>query len=263
MGDEEWGMRHVKNNPSARIFYGWYILAAAFLILFFNSGARFAIGVIFKPMISEFGWSRGSISFAVFLNMAFFALSVSVAGRFYDRYGPKWIIIISTLFLSIGFVSVSGIQSILHFTLLYGVLTGIGLGGTTVPLFAALMSKWFKRHRGLAISLALSGNCLGQFALVPLITSFVSAQGWRASYFLMGLVILIVNVFLVLMVIRGDPKELGYRAYGSDATEIGSEESHEEKSPTRIRDLGLKEALHTRSYWFYIILMFVGAVIFW
>ncbi len=125
------------------------------------------------------------------------------------------------------------------------------------------MSKWFKRHRGLAISLALSGNCLGQFALVPLITSFVSAQGWRASYFLMGLVILIVNVFLVLMVIRGDPKELGYRAYGSDDTEIGSEESHEEKSPTRIRDLGLKEALHTRSYWFYIILMFVGAVIFW
>ncbi|MBM4279142.1 MAG: MFS transporter, partial [Deltaproteobacteria bacterium] len=51
--------RFLENN---RLFYGWYIVAAAFIILFFNSGARYAFGVMFKPMIEEFGWSRGSVS---------------------------------------------------------------------------------------------------------------------------------------------------------------------------------------------------------
>ena len=50
----------------------WYILACSFAILFFNSGARYSFGVMFKPMIAEFGWNRDSISFAFFLNAAIF-----------------------------------------------------------------------------------------------------------------------------------------------------------------------------------------------
>ncbi len=40
--------------PKSHLFYGWYILAATFVILFFNSGARYSFGVMFKPMIAEF-----------------------------------------------------------------------------------------------------------------------------------------------------------------------------------------------------------------
>jgi hypothetical protein len=65
------------------LFYGWYIIIASFFILFFTSGARYSIGVMFKPMISEFGWDRGSISLAFFVHMAVFAISVPFVGRFY------------------------------------------------------------------------------------------------------------------------------------------------------------------------------------
>ena len=58
-----------KTRYKSKIFYGWYIVAAAFIILFFNSGARFSFGVIFKPMIAEFGWSRSLISSAYFLHI--------------------------------------------------------------------------------------------------------------------------------------------------------------------------------------------------
>ena len=78
----------------SHIFYGWYILAAAFIILFFNAGARFSISVMFKPIAAEFGWNRSTISFAVFLQMIVYAVSLSVVGRFYDRHGPKWVIIL-------------------------------------------------------------------------------------------------------------------------------------------------------------------------
>ena len=80
-----------KNTIPSRIFYGWYVLAAGFLLLFFQSGARFSFGVMFKPMIVELGWNRASISSAFFLHMVFFALTLSLAGKLYDRYGPRWV----------------------------------------------------------------------------------------------------------------------------------------------------------------------------
>ena len=241
---------------SSGIFYGWYIVAASFAILFFNSGARFSFGVMFKPMIEELGWSRGSMSLAFFLNMIFYALSLIAVGRFYDRYGPKWVIIISTLFLSSGYTLISVINSLWQFYVFYGFLAAIGLGGTSIPLIAALTSKWFEKWRGFAISLSLSGNGLGQFALVPLFTLFAVRYGWRASYLYIALIMVVVNIVLALFVIKGDPDDLGQRPFGhKDAEEKGSED-YRFLAEESLRDLGLREAMHTRSFWLFLIVMF-------
>jgi MFS family permease len=243
-------------KPS-RIFYGWYVLAASFLILFLNSGARFTIGIAFKPLIAEFGWSRSAVSLAVFLNMAFFSLSVIVTGKGYDRFGPKWVIVISTILISSGYMLIALTQRLWHFLFLYGVVAGVGLGGTAVPIFAALMSKWFEKRRGLTISLALSGNCLGQFALVPLFTTLITDYGWRASHFWIGLMMLALNLGLTFLVIRGDPEDLGIVPYGR------KEESRNPSSPNDIeetpplRDMGLREAMGTYSFWLFVLFMFV------
>jgi MFS family permease len=140
------------NPRKSRIFYGWYVLAASFLILFLSSGARFTIGIAFKPLIAEFGWSRSAVSLAAFLNMTFFSLSVIATGKWYDRFGPKWVIILSTILVSSGYMLIALTQTLWHFLVLYGVVAAMGLGGTTVPIFAALMSKWFEKRRGLTIS---------------------------------------------------------------------------------------------------------------
>lgn len=238
-------------------FYGWYVLASAFAILFFNSGARYSFGVMFKPMIAEFGWNRGSISLAFFLNMIFYALSVTVVGRFYDRYGPKWVIVISTVFLSAGYMLISVIDSLWQFLIAYGIIAGIGLGGPSVTLMAAVMSKWFEKWRGAAISLALSGNSLGQFALIPLFTLFVSRYGWRASYLCIGLIMLVVNVTLTLLVLKGDPEDLGQRPFGYQSRVKTEEEGGKTPSPETSRDLRLREAMHTRSFWLFLVTMFI------
>ncbi|NQT56524.1 MAG: MFS transporter [Desulfobacteraceae bacterium] len=237
-------------------FQRWYVLSASFIILFFNAGARFSIGVMFKPLISEFGWTRSSISFAFSLNMTMFALSLLIVGRLYDRYGPKWIILISTILLSGGYISISSIDSLWQFYIFYGILSGVGLGGTSVPLVAALTSKWFDRGRGLAISLALSGSCVGHFVLIPLFTTFVGNYGWRASYFLIGLIMLAVNTTLALLVIRGDPQELGHRPLDrEELNNAGTQESRPTGSGPR--DLGLREAMRTYSFWLFVFVMFV------
>ena len=48
------------------LYYGWYIVGASFLILFSNSGLMYSFGVVFKPIVTEFGWGRGAVSLAFF-----------------------------------------------------------------------------------------------------------------------------------------------------------------------------------------------------
>lgn len=247
-----------KGKPQGfRPFYGWYVLSASFAILFFSSGARYSFGVMFKPMITEFGWDRGSISLAFFLNMTLYALSIAVVGRFYDHYGPKWVLVISTIFLSAGYTMISVIDSLWQFLIAYGIIAAIGLGGPSVTLMAAVTSKWFKKWRGLAISLALSGNSLGQFVLIPLFTIFVSRYGWRSSYFYIGLIMLVVNITLAFLVIKGDPDDLGQRPFGYQSQEETEEEGERTSSGEAPRDLSLSEAMHTRSFWLFLITMFI------
>ena len=244
-------------EPKIRLFYGWYVLAAGFVILFFNAGARFSIGVMFKPMIGEFGWSRAAMSLGFFLYMTFFALSLTVIGRFYDRYGPKWVIIISTLFLSVGYMSISVINSLWQFYVCYGFLAAIGLGGTSLSLMAVVISKWFEKSRGLATSLALSGSCLGQFVLVPLITIFVLRSGWRAAHLVLGLVMLVLNIALALAIIKGDPERLGQKPFGYGNGDKEKNSNDESPSGVSPQDLGLREAMRTSSFWLYFVVMFI------
>jgi len=126
-------MQSEKTPHNFHIFYGWYILAASFLILFFTTGARFTIGVVFKPLMAEFGWDRGLISLAFFLNMTVFAFSLIFIGRAYDRYGPKWVIMISGVFLSAGFMSLAFVETPWQFFIFYGILAALGMGGNDDP----------------------------------------------------------------------------------------------------------------------------------
>lgn len=244
-----------EQTPS-RTFYGWYIVAASFVILFFNAGARYAFGIMFKPIIQEFGWSRGSISLVLFLNMVIFALALMIVGRVYDRYGPRWVIVVSTLFISSGFVLTSFIHSIGQFFFSYGILAALGLAGTATPLLATLTSKWFDKLRGLALSLTVSGSSIGHFALVPFFSLLAITYGWRASYFYIG-IIMLVNLPLALFVIKGDPHHLGLKPNGwnEEAGPGNLQESNSSVAGTN--DLSLRQAMRTPSYWLFSITMFV------
>ena len=201
-----------RNGTSRKkgVYYGWYIVGASFLILFLNSGVVFSFGVVFKPIAAEFGWGRGPVSLAFFINMIVFALSTSAVGRLYDHYGPKWVILICTSFVAIGLFLTSLMTSLWQFFLFYGVLVAIGFGGTSIPLIGAMTSKWFVERRGLAVSLAIAGFSMGQFVLVPAFSFLALRYGWRLSYVFMGLITLVVNIPLALLIIKqGKPQAFG------------------------------------------------------
>jgi MFS family permease len=260
----------MSSTRSTSISYAWWVMGASFVILFVNAGARLMIGVFEKPVIAEFGWSRGAFSSVILVNTAMLAVSIVVTGHLYDRFGPKWVVLASTLLFSGGLMLTSVMTDLWQFTLFYGVLAGAGLGGVAAPIFGAIVSRWFRRARGTAISLAMAGTSLGQFALVPLFTRYYLDQGWRSTMFWMGVLTLVVNVALVLLVLRGDPEDLGKEPYGwtSDGAsvprqvdEISGGEGvivvHARAPRPEPRPLGLREAMRTASFWLFTVAMFV------
>jgi len=247
-----------KKRRTERVHYGWYIVAASFMILCFNAGARYAFGVMFKPIIKEFGWGRGDVSLVFFVNMVIFAVSLLIVGKLYDRYGPKWVVIISTIFISTGFMLTSFIHSIGQFFFSYGVLAAFGIAGTAVPLMATLTSKWFDKWRGFAVSLSVSGNSIGQFALVPLFSFFALNYGWRASYLYIGIIMLVVNILLAFFVIKGDPRHFGLKPYGFVEEKEGDDGRQPPVSSAgSSMDMGIKQAMRTSAFWFFAIVMFI------
>jgi MFS family permease len=249
-----------EQSRKPRLFYGWYVLVASFVILFLNSGGRLSIGLMIKPMTAEFGWSRGAVSSALFLNTAIYALAIIITGRLYDRYGPKWIIAVSTLLFSAGFALMAQMSSLGEFLLYYGVLNAAGLAGTTVALFGSLMGSWFEKRRGLAVSLAFAGSCFGQFILVPVFSDMIAISGWqRASLWIAGLTVA-VNLALTFGVIRGTPERLGLQPYGRHDRQPPVRETLAMTGAPRVggarRDLTLAEAMRSRSLWLFATAMF-------
>jgi MFS family permease len=235
-----------------RLFYGWYVLTSAFVILFFVQGARSVLGLLFKPIIAELGWSRTEVSAAVFLNMTVFALTLTGVGRLFDRYGARRVVLIATLFLGVGHIGIALVQSLWQFFLLYGVVTAIGFGGTSIPLFAALTTRWFHRNRGMAVSLVLTGGCLGQYLLVPVATWLMMTVGWRWVFILIGVVILVVNLAVTLWSIRDDPAAMGLTPLGMHVSKPSSV-----AAVFGERDYTIREAMRTSSFWLFMVVMFV------
>lgn len=246
-----------KGKLLTRFYYGWYIIAASFIMLSLNSAAQFSIGVMFKPIIFDFGWNRAEISLAVLTNMTIFAFSMLAMGKAYDQFGPKWVIIFSATFMGAGLVGVSKMDSLFEFHLYYGLFCGVGFSGTTALIFTALISKWFEKNRGFAISLALSGGRLGQFFLIPVYTGMVMDEGWKPTYFLIGIVTFGVNVILAILIVKGDPEQLGYRS--ADGKSLGSNKQKTTliAKSKKSDDLGFKAAARTASFWIYVGVMLI------
>ncbi len=94
--------------PTA-VFYGWWIVGAAFLSLIVGIGpiVGLTFGVFLKPLAEEFGWSRGQAAQGVSLALLGFTLTQPFIGRLIGRYGAKRIILSSALLFGFGLLGFS------------------------------------------------------------------------------------------------------------------------------------------------------------
>lgn len=201
---------HSSANDS-RLFYGWFVVAAAFAVTFVGFGSAYTFSAFVESMQQEFAASRGSVSLVFSLaGFLYFALGV-VTGPLADRWGSRPLAVIGMLLIGVGLVAAGAAQSLTQMYLAYGLGVGLGIGFSYVPAVGAVQ-RWFTRRRGLASGLAVSGIGVGTLVLPPLAAMLIETVGWRQAYVVLGLLAAVIGVSMALF-IANDP---GSRGLGPD-----------------------------------------------
>lgn len=178
------------------IYWGWFVVAGAFLVLSVNYGARYCFGVFVKPMAADYEWSRSVISLGASLNMLVYSVCAIYIGRLLDRTAPRWIITCGALMASLSLILTSFVKSPLQFYLVYGLMLGTGSACMGVVVTNPSVSKWFIRKRGLAIGATTMGISFGTIVLTPVAGLLVKDYGWQSGFLFLSAVTFIVGVSL-------------------------------------------------------------------
>lgn len=234
-----------------RIFFGWYMVAASVAANTIFSAAYFqGFGVLIIPIERAFGWDRWVISAAMSLRQLESGIVSPAVGFLLDRVSARKLIFWSAVIAGAGFLGLASTAGIVSFFLFF-VIISLGASGVSHAVtWPVIISRWFRRKRGLATGLAVMGPIFGS-PIVILNTHIEAAYGWRLLLVGYGIIILI-GVTLLSMVVRDHPEPYGLRPDG-DAPEDESSGDRSGGPSSRRSDPGLtvQAVLRTKEFWLF------------
>ena len=162
-------------------------LAAGFLAMFVGGGARFAIGLTFRPMVDEFGWARSELGIAVGAYMLVSAIATFLAGRLADRFSPRALLMAGTIIGGSGIAAMSLVSQPWHAFVLYGLVFAIGNGAASLVIVGVIVMRLYPGRAGFANAVAISGMSVGQLLMIALLASVLAEVGWRSVFVWIGI----------------------------------------------------------------------------
>ncbi len=219
-----------------KIFYGWWVVFACFLIgLYVSSVVFYGFTAFFEPLIREFGWSYTQVSFAASLRGMEMGILAFPIGFLADRFGPRKLIFTGVLAVGCGLLLLSFTRSLPMF---YGafLLLAFGAGGCTSVVTMSAVANWFDKNVGKAMGVMASGFGASGL-LVPVIVWSIAHYQWRTTLVLLALGMWAVGIPLAF-VIRNKPQPQARLAVGSGpSSAVALEESSEPKAPLQFREV--------------------------
>ena len=192
-------MPHDSQPMKPKALSGTFILATGFILLLYNGGSRFTMGLMLRPMADDLSWTRATLSLTVTLFMVVSAVVLPVIGRLVDRYRIRTVLLASVLLSSASVALMSAIQTPVQAVVLYGVLFALATAGTSIAPIGVMISRWFPEHLGLANSIAISGMGAGQLVIILLLTAQLESIGWRGAFLVLAGLGLLLIVPLALL----------------------------------------------------------------
>ena len=167
------------------LFYGWVIVAVGIVVTCVGFGSMMALTVFMQPIAQTMGWSRTGIATAALLNFLSMAVGAFAWGALSDRFGTGRVVAAGGVLLGLGLVTASRATTLGAFQLLFGVIVGLAAGSLYAPM-TATTTRWFTRHRTLAVALVSSGLSFGSTFIAPLARWLISSYDWRTAMMILG-----------------------------------------------------------------------------
>jgi MFS family permease len=228
-----------------RIHPAWPVAAVSFIALVGAAGFRSTPSVMIGPLHDEFGWSLGTISAAVSVNLMLYGLTAPFAAALMERFGIRRVVAAALTLVAAGSGLTVFMSASWQLVLCWGVLVGLGTGSMALGFVATITGRWFVARRGLVTGVLTAGSATGNLIFLPILARLSEGAGWRyAALTVAGVALLVVP--LVWWRLRDHPAQLGIGPLGGDYAE-----------PTPIAPAGaartalgaLGRAARTRPFW--------------
>ncbi len=239
-------------------FYGYVVVLVAVAAQICSSpGQTFAISAFTPALQESLQLSSSKLSAAYMLGTLLAAFPLFAVGPLSDRWGLRWTTLGVALGLAGACLFASRAQGFLSLIAAFMLLRFLGQGALTL-LGSNIVSMWFRQRLGTVNSVMSTGGALA-FAVVPiLLLESIDAFGWRATYQLMGAVILGLFVPLLLLTLRNRPEDLGLIP---DGISLCQAKARLAEDPTTEPELTLVQAARHRTLWILMAGMVLWAMI--
>ena len=198
---------------AGRMHYAWVVLVVMFLAMLAGVGVRAAPGVMILPLERAFGWSVGTISAAVSINIILMGFTGPFLTGLVQVIGLKRTILGRMIFLAAGTGLSLLMSSPWQLFLTWGVMVGIGAGAGAVGMAAAVANRWFVARSGLAMGLLSAANAAGQLIFLPLLAVLAERYGWEGVA--VAVTVAIAAAIPVLAIVLPEsPGSVGLGPYG-------------------------------------------------
>jgi MFS family permease len=193
----------LRQAPAAKLYHGWLVVAAAFLVAMFGFGLGFyGPGIYLVALEMRHGWSTAELSAAITLYYVLgAALLFFVVGPLFDRWGTRIVVTIGAVAMTCG---VGSLTLVTRPWQAYAGFSVMSLGWATMSGAAIniIVAPWFERRRGLALSWALNGGSAGGVVIVRLVVLLVSRFGFTVGLNTAAAVLLAILIPVVMLVLR-------------------------------------------------------------
>jgi sugar phosphate permease len=199
---------------SRRPHYAWVVAGVALLVLLGSAGFRSTPSLMMDALHTEFGWSHGTISAAVSVNLTLYGLTAPFAAALMDRFGVRLVVVSALLTISTGAGLTMLMTQSWQLMLCWGVLVGLGSGSMAGAFATTVSGRWFAARQGLVTGVLTAAGAAGNLVFMPLLAWLVEEHGWRTAVVLVSVSATVVAL-PVLLLMRERPADLGLLPYGA------------------------------------------------
>ncbi|MGA6926823.1 MAG: MFS transporter [Desulfosarcina sp.] len=196
-----------------RLFFGWYVVAVAFLANFVSIGtAIYAMNAFMEPLCGTYGWSRTDVNLAMVWGTLFGFLGQFVYGSLLGRFPIRNFMLGGALTAGLVVTLLTHASVLWQFYLLY-ILLYIANGAYGGIVANTVVNNWFRNKRGRALGIATSGISLSG-VLLPMAAMLLTLRwGMHRAAFCLGVAIAAVGV-VAWLIVRDWPEAYGLQPDG-------------------------------------------------
>ncbi len=227
-----------------------YSLGVLFFCLFMTAisrGMGETFGVFLLPLSGHFDWERATVTSVYSIYMVSLGVGSLLSGMAFDRFGARFNYTVGVALLMLAYGLAGTLDHLWQFYLTIGICGGVGAAMVGIVPTQSLVSRWFDRRLGTALSVAYAGQGLGALMLVPLAQLAIVRYGWTGAYYYAGLMFLVVLVLVVLLPWR----QIGQGAMNNPRRAPGG---RSQGGPS------LSEAVRTTAFWGFFFIFTTTAI---